>query len=263
MYINLCGCGGIVLCRKNTCPECRSKTIQSKVIRLYANVADPSYIDADSNPQDLVGLQNENDNLKYQLIEKDGAIKSKTETITRLQDDNKKLNTNQSQSKSIIITLEQKLETNKMITLQNTEQVCVCVCASWVCCGITNNKNLFYCIYLQIRHLKTRLQEIDQLKDKLKEATNKNRLTEIVHQMINGTQHETEDLLREHRTPLELATTVTTLKRELLNSQTKRSEIRHLNEELSKQIRSFQDEKALVSIPSNDYISSREVSIIF
>lgn len=96
---------------------------------MYANVADPSYIDADSNPQDLVGLQNENDNLKYQVIEKDGAIKSKTDTINRLQDENKKLNTNQSQSRSIIITLEQKLETNKMITLQNTEQVCASISA--------------------------------------------------------------------------------------------------------------------------------------
>lgn len=109
---------------------------------------------------------------------------------------------------------------------------------------LAKKKCQFYYVYSQIRHLKTRLQEIDQLKDKLKEATNKNRLTEIVHQMINGTQHETEGLLREHRTALELATTVTTLKRELLNSQMKRTEIRHLNDELSKQIRSFQDEKA-------------------
>lgn len=61
--------------------------------------------------------------------------------------------------------------------------------------------------------------------------------------MINGSQHEIEELLKEHRTPLELATTVTTLKRELLNSQMKRSEIRQTNEELSKQLRMCNDEK--------------------
>lgn len=94
--------------------------------------------------------------------------------------------------------------------------------------------------------MKTRLHEIDQLKDQLKNATNKNRLTEVVHQIINGTQQETEGLLREQRTPLELATTVTTLKRELLNSQMKRGEIRQTNEELSKQLRLCQDEKTLV-----------------
>lgn len=92
--------------------------------------------------------------------------------------------------------------------------------------------------------MKSRLQEIDQLKDQLKEANNKTRLTEVVHQMINGSQQETEELLREHRTPLELATTVTTLKRELLNSQMKRSEIRQTNEELSKKMRSFYEEKS-------------------
>lgn len=62
--------------------------------------------------------------------------------------------------------------------------------------------------------------------------------------MINGSQQETEQLLREHRTPVELATTVTTLKRELLNSQMKRSEIRQTNDELSKQLRLCNDEKS-------------------
>lgn len=77
-------------------------------------------------------------------------------------------------------------------------------------------------------------------------------MTEVVHQMISGTQQETEGLLHEHRTPLELATTVTTLKRELLNSQIKRAEIRQTNEELSKQLRLCQDDRSLVIEPGHE-----------
>lgn len=109
--------------RKNTCPECRSKTIQSKLIRVYPNIVDLSCMDVEVGPENIVTLQNENDNLKFQLIEKDSAIKSKIESISRLQDENKKLTTNATQSRSIILSLEQKIETNKIITIQHTDQV--------------------------------------------------------------------------------------------------------------------------------------------
>lgn len=109
--------------RKNTCPECRSKTTQSKVIRLYANIADSSYLDAEAGPQDVVALQSENDSLKYQLVENNSAIKSKEDSIARLLEENKKLTMNTAQSRNIILTLEQKLETSKVITLQHTDQV--------------------------------------------------------------------------------------------------------------------------------------------
>lgn len=112
-----------LFCRKNTCPECRAKTIQSKVIRIFANIADPSVLDDESGPHDVMSLQSENDNLKFQLIEKDGSLRSKTETITRLQDDNKKLTTNTTQSRSIILTLEQKLETSKILSVHHNDQV--------------------------------------------------------------------------------------------------------------------------------------------
>lgn len=93
--------------------------------------------------------------------------------------------------------------------------------------------------------MKSRLTEIDELKRKLTEANEKNRLTDVVQQMINGTQQETEELLHEHRTELELATMVTTLKRELMNSNAKRAQVRQHSEDLSKQLRLCKEEKSL------------------
>lgn len=109
--------------RKNTCPECRSKTTSATVIRLFVNIADNSIIENDASPTDLVGLQNENDNLKFRLIEKDGAIKSKEETLTRLQEENKKLTTGQIQSRSVIAHLEQKVEQINILNNAQHDQV--------------------------------------------------------------------------------------------------------------------------------------------
>lgn len=66
----------------------------------------------------------------------------------------------------------------------------------------------------------------------------------MVQQIISGTQQETEELLREGRSLNELATMVTTLKRELQNSNAKRTQLRCQIEDLSKQMRQCKDEKA-------------------
>lgn len=77
----------------------------------------------------------------------------------------------------------------------------------------------------------------------MKIADEKSRITEMVQQVISGTQQETETLLREGRSLNELATMVTTLKRELNSSNTKRTQLRCQIEELSKQMRQYRDEK--------------------
>lgn len=93
------------------------------MIRLFVNLADSSYIENSDGPPDLIGLQNECDNLKFRLIEKDGAIKSKDESMQRLQDENKKLSTGQIHSRNVILALEQKLEQNKIIVNAHNDQV--------------------------------------------------------------------------------------------------------------------------------------------
>lgn len=91
--------------------------------RLYLNIADSSYLENQADAPDLITLQNESDNLKYRLLEKDGAIKANKETISRLEEDNKKLTAGQLISRNVITTLEQKLEQNKIIQKAHTDQV--------------------------------------------------------------------------------------------------------------------------------------------
>lgn len=103
------------------------------MIRLYANIVDPSGLDTEAGPENVVTLQNENDNLKFQLVEKNSTIKSKIDYITRLQEEKEKATANTTQSRNIILTLEQKLETNRIITLQHTDQVSLHIVHAVVC----------------------------------------------------------------------------------------------------------------------------------
>lgn len=225
----------VYLRRKTTCPECRSKTTHGTVIRLYVNTADNSYADINSEAPDLTNLQSENDNLKFQLLEKSGIINKSNETIKQLEKENTKLTSGQTQSRSIILMLEQKVEQNKIISREHTDQVTIVF--SIAC------ENLFISLHFQIQLLKSRLSEIDKLRDSLKEANEKIRVMDVMQQLISGTQKETEELLREGRTITELATTVTALRRELRTSNIKRAQIRANVEELSKELRKCKDEK--------------------
>lgn len=90
----------------------------------------------------------------------------------------------------------------------------------------------------------SRISEIEQLKEKLKEANDKNRLSDLVQQVINGSQQEIDSLLREGRSTTELAAMVTTLKQELRKSSTKRAQIRANVDDLSKQLRHCKLEKS-------------------
>lgn len=92
--------------------------------------------------------------------------------------------------------------------------------------------------------MRCRLAEIDHLREKLKEANDKNRTAELVQHLITSTKEETEVLLKEGRTNIELATMVTTLKRELNNINSKRAQIRSNAELLAKQLKQCKEEKA-------------------
>lgn len=94
--------------------------------------------------------------------------------------------------------------------------------------------------------MRSRLSEIDDLRDKLKEANDKNRTMELVQHLIFASQQETEELLKEGRSITELATMVTTLKRELRNSNAKRAQVRSNAEELNRQLKACKDEKSYV-----------------
>lgn len=87
------------------------------------NIADSSYADTEEGGTDVVRLQSENDSLKFRVIEKDAALKSKDEVLERLRDENQKLSTGQAQSRNVILALEQKLESNRVLAATHSDQV--------------------------------------------------------------------------------------------------------------------------------------------
>lgn len=94
--------------------------------------------------------------------------------------------------------------------------------------------------------MKSRLNEIDHLREKLKEANDKNRTAELVQSLITGSQQEADELLKEARSTVELVTMVTTLKRELRNCNAKRVQMRSNAEELAKELKICKEEKLYV-----------------
>lgn len=95
-----------------------------------------------------------------------------------------------------------------------------------------------------MRTLKSQLSEIDHLKVELNKANNKIQTADVVHYLITGTQQETEELLKEGRSMNELATMVTTLKRELINNNNKRAQVVSNANELKKQLQLCKNEKS-------------------
>lgn len=217
------------------------------MIRLFVNIADSSYADNDEGGggTDVVSLQNENDNLKFRIIEKDGAIKSKDETLERLRDENQKLSTSQAQSRNVILALEQKLESNRVLIAAHNDQVLLKIGISYIMKVLTFIK-FYFVRTCQVKALRSRLGEIDDLRIKLKEANDKNRTVELVQHLIYASQQDTDELLKEGRSITEMATMVATLKRELRNSNAKRAQIRSNAEELNRQLKACKEEKSYV-----------------
>lgn len=163
------------------------------------NIVDNPYAENEGGAPDLVNLQNENDNLKYRIIEKDGAIKSKEDALNRLQDENKKLVVSQSQSRKVILALEKKCEQSEIIVRDYNDQVNIETIDKF---GRIRFHDFKPTISLQIKTLRSRLKEIDQLREKLKEANDKNRIAEWVQRLIKGSQQDTDELLKEGRSTL-------------------------------------------------------------
>lgn len=91
--------------------------------------------------------------------------------------------------------------------------------------------------------MKHRLTEIDRLQRSLDEANIKLSAMEAVKQVLSGTQKDTEALLSERRSPLELATMATALKRELNALEIKYKQMRSSKEDVAKDLRRCKDEK--------------------
>lgn len=91
-------------------------------MRLYVNIADNSYVDSSQAP-DLTSLISEIDNLNLQLRQKSDIVKQKDKDIKLLNEEKRKLSNGQKQSKTIILTLEQRIDQNNLIEKNLIDQV--------------------------------------------------------------------------------------------------------------------------------------------
>lgn len=71
----------------------------------------------------MVELQNENDNLKFQLLEKNGVIASKEKSIQQLNKETETLKANNVKSRAKVTDLEQKIEGFGVIEKQYVQTV--------------------------------------------------------------------------------------------------------------------------------------------
>ncbi|KAG8239442.1 hypothetical protein J437_LFUL017435 [Ladona fulva] len=165
--------------RAKTCPQCRSKTSEKSIHRVYFNVAN---IDGADDPS---SLQNKIDNIKFQVKLKEIDIKNLKEANSDLTSKNKAL-------RGEVRDVEEKLATANSAILS---------------------------LKGQIRNLKVQNQRIEELKEENKALQGQLSTLEGLQTIRNGTVSEVDELLSslvgsstESRS---LATYCSALKREL------------------------------------------------
>lgn len=85
-------------------------------------MSDSSLVREYSGPQ-MIELQSEVDNLKFQLLEKNGVIKSKEDAIQQLCTENEKIRHDQKKSQKRIQELQEKHDGMKIIEKLHVENV--------------------------------------------------------------------------------------------------------------------------------------------
>lgn len=112
-------------CNKSkTCPQCRRP--DETIIRAYFNVQN---INDTSQAEGSAEQQKTIDDLRYQLLEKDGALKRKSDEISILSGEVNKLKESQRKSRVTIIGLEQIRDQNKILCETHCHQV-ICLSLS-------------------------------------------------------------------------------------------------------------------------------------
>ena len=185
---------------------------------------------------DVVVLQDRIDKLKLAIIEKDGAIKSKEQSLHEMRTENAELKNTQRRGREAIIGLEQKLEQLQILNRSHVDQV-----SSYARCELDGC--LIWLWTFQNKYFQSRIKEIGVLQEQLKEAHAQIQSMESIKLVLDGTQKEAEDIIQENRCVKSLAATTAALKRELRASETKRSELRRLNNSLQNEVRHLRSEK--------------------
>lgn len=173
--------------RSKTCPECRNKCIAKSLIKIYLKITTVA-----DNPGDNALLQQNFDNLKLTLREKEVKLKNLEDAQEAHKLERKKM-------KKLVASLENTIKSQDTLTVG---------------------------LRFEIDQLRTENSLNKKLKEELKKLENQVRLMKTVGMVIDSSSKEIEGLLASNNDPQTLAVLAASLKRELQASEFKRNELR-------------------------------------
>ncbi|KAM8712760.1 hypothetical protein ACLKA7_013142 [Drosophila subpalustris] len=175
--------------RSKTCPQCRNKCTTRNIIRVYFNLAN-----LDVSRIDVGSLQEQLDNANL-------AMKMKEQECHKVEAQMKDLKETQKKCLKTIAGLEQNLQKKDFVV------------SSYVA---------------QIKLLKSDAQVVDQLRKENKSLKQQIHTMEGVSAILTASAADADRLLKNEANPHVLANWVSTLKRELRQCETKKTELRNV-----------------------------------
>ncbi|KAH8371474.1 hypothetical protein KR093_007586 [Drosophila rubida] len=195
VYVTTCGhmfhhgCLTQWLERSKTCPQCRNKCTNRNIIRVYFNLAN-----LDVSRIDVGSLQEQLDNANL-------AMKMKEQEYNKVEKQMKDLKDTQKKCLKTIAGLEKNLQKKDFVVSSYVEQINV---------------------------LKNDAQVVDQLRKENKSLKQQINTMEGVSAILTAGAADADRLLKNEANPNVLANWVSTLKRELRQCETKKTELRNV-----------------------------------
>ncbi|ALC42581.1 nopo [Drosophila busckii] len=175
--------------RSKTCPQCRNKCTTRNIFRVYFNLAN-----LDVSHIDVGSLQEQLDNAKLAMKMKEQEHKKADQQVKELKETQKKC-------LKTIAGLEQKVQKRDFTLSSYVEQISI---------------------------LKNDARVVDELRKENKNLKQQIHTMESISAILTAGSAEAEALLKNETNPHVLANWVSTLKRELRQCETKKTELRNV-----------------------------------
>lgn len=215
--------------RSKTCPQCRHKCTQRNIIKVYFNQAN-----LDASRIDLGSLQEKLDDANLKIKMKESEVSKANKELAVLKETQKKC-------MKTITGLEEK---------------------------VAQHKHLAGAYAQQMQYLKDEVKTVESLRSENTALKGKLVLLDTVNDMITANQEETDKLLKETKDIRALGVCITSLKKELRNADTKKTELRNQIKTLQHQARKATDAKKilsdkLVALESENFHLKKKVWLLF
>ncbi|KAJ3650302.1 hypothetical protein Zmor_021999 [Zophobas morio] len=189
--------------RSKTCPQCRYKTTEKNMHRIYLN-----HTNLECSGDDFATLQSKYDNVQFQLMLKEKDVKNLSEKYNRTKQQNITL-------RETISELEGKTRSYDSV--------------------IHNLKD-------QISFLKCKAKERDKVMDELTKFKTKLKQMENIELAVNGSREEVTEMLKNENDVDSLVILVATLKKALLDVEKKKINMEHKFKQLQTDITKYRKE---------------------